>query len=100
MKILSGFLLLCCPTLACACGLVQTSCNSLGDKSSVVFLGTVLSPDDPETESMLHGSPIIFKVTERLRGSFSWKDERGDQDGPAIDLGKGQHLKNMMFVLH
>ena len=69
MRIATGILLLCCTTVACACSMVRISCNFLDDKSPVVFVGTVISPEDPETEVLLHGSPVLFNVTERVRGS-------------------------------
>jgi hypothetical protein len=68
MRIATGILLLCCTSLACACGIVSVSCNFLDDKSPVVFVGTVISPEDPETQVILHGSPVTFNVTEVLRG--------------------------------
>jgi Carboxypeptidase regulatory-like domain len=68
MRIATGILLLCCTSLACACGIVSVSCNFLNDKSPVVFVGTVISPEDPATEVILHGSPVVFNVTEVLRG--------------------------------
>lgn len=43
-------------------------CTFLNDKSPVVFVGTVISPEDPETQVILHDSPVVFDVTERLRG--------------------------------
>lgn len=49
--------------------MVRISCNFLDDKSPVVFVGTVISPEDPETQVLLHGSPVLFNVTERLRGN-------------------------------
>jgi hypothetical protein len=49
--------------------MVRISCNFLDDKSPVVFVGTVISPEDPETQVLLHGSPVLFDVAERLRGN-------------------------------
>lgn len=69
MRIETGILFLCCTSLAGACGGVSTSCNFLDDKSPVVFVGTVTSPEDVEIQARLHGGPILFDVTERLRGN-------------------------------
>jgi hypothetical protein len=68
MRIAGGLLLLGCAGLAYSCSSVQVSCNFLDDKAPVVFVGTVISPQDPESEVLLHGSPITFRVTERFRG--------------------------------
>ena len=65
-----GFLVVCCPVLAFGCSFVRIGCNSLGDRASIVFVGKVLSPEDPATESILHGTPILFEVAERLRGEM------------------------------
>ena len=69
MRIAEGILLLCYTTLAGACSTVRISCDFLADKSPVVFLGTVISPEDPESQVILHNSPVLFNVTERLRGN-------------------------------
>jgi len=69
MRIAAEILVLCCTTLASACSIVSSSCNFLDDKLPVVFVGTVISPDDPETQVLLHDSPILFSVTESLRGN-------------------------------
>jgi len=69
MRIAAGILLLCCTNLACACSVVRISCNFPDDNSPVVFVGTVVSPEDPETQVLLHGSPVVFNVTERIRGN-------------------------------
>lgn len=66
MRIGAGILLLCCASVAGACSLVRLSCNFLDDKSPVVFIGTVISPEDP---AQLRGSLVLFNVTERLRGN-------------------------------
>ncbi|MGH9439636.1 MAG: carboxypeptidase-like regulatory domain-containing protein [Terriglobia bacterium] len=70
MRIAGGILLLGCAGLAYSCSMVQVSCNFLDDKSPVVFVGTVISPQDPESEVLLHRSPITFRVTERFRGNI------------------------------
>lgn len=71
MRIATAILSACLPVLACACSSVSFSCSNLSeDRSSVIFVGTVLSPEDPETQALVHGSPIVFKVTERLRGDI------------------------------
>ncbi len=71
MKVVGAFLFLCWPVIVSACSAVRVSCNFLDERAAAtIFVGTVLSPEDPETEALVHGSPIIFKVTERLRGQI------------------------------
>lgn len=70
MRIAGGILLIGCAGIAYSCSSVQISCNFLNDKSPVVFVGTVISPQDPESEVLLHGSPITFRVTEHVRGKI------------------------------
>jgi hypothetical protein len=91
MRIDVGILFLCCTTLAGACSIVRTSCNFLDDKSPVVFVGTVISPEDPETQVLLHGSPVLFNVIERLRGNVAKQIsiyEPGTSCDFSFELGK------------
>ncbi len=97
MRIDAGILLLCCTSLAGACSMVRTSCNFLDDKSPLVFVGTVISPEDPETQVLLHGSPVLFNVTERLRGNGA-KQISIYEPGTSCDFSFKQGKSYLVFA--
>jgi hypothetical protein len=68
MRVALGILLLCCTTVADACGVVTVGCNFLDYKSPVVFVGTVVSPEDP-AQVLFRDSPVVLNLIETLRGN-------------------------------
>ena len=64
--------------------------NFLNNKAPVVFVGTVIAPEDP-AQVLLHDSPIVFDVTERLRGNVGTQIsiyEHRDSCDYSFTLGK------------